>query len=92
MRVSDSVSYVQYGCGLCAPPGWVHFDISPTLRLQRLPIIGAVFAARGSVKFTTNVRYGDIVRGLQLPSPVPEPWSIVPTLWRTCRWRTCVWP
>ena len=59
--------YVQYGCGLCAPPGWVHFDISPTLRLQHLPIIGAFVAARGSVRFPTNVRYGDIVRGLPLP-------------------------
>ncbi len=59
--------YVQYGCGLCAPPNWVNFDVSPTLRLQRLPIIGVAFAGCGTVRFPKNSRYGDIVRGLPLP-------------------------
>jgi len=58
--------FVQYGCGMCAPLGWENFDCSPTLWLQRLPIVG-VFAKRAAgFSFPANVRYGDIVRGLPL--------------------------
>lgn len=56
---------VQYGCGLSSPPGWWNFDASPTLRVQRLPVIGHALA-RGSVRFPPDVRYGDVVRGLPL--------------------------
>jgi hypothetical protein len=55
--------YVQYGCGLCAPQTWLNFDASPTLRLQRLPLVGRVFTRVGPV-FPAGVRYGDIVKGL----------------------------
>ena len=34
--------YVQYGCGLAAPKEWMNFDGSPTLRVQQIPIIGAL--------------------------------------------------
>jgi hypothetical protein len=30
--------YIQYGCGLSAPKEWTNFDVSPTLRIQKLPI------------------------------------------------------
>ena len=56
---------VQYGCGLSAPDGWLNFDASPTLRLQRLPGIGAILT-RGRARFPARVRYGDVVRGLPL--------------------------
>lgn len=56
---------VQYGCGLSAPQDWVNFDASPTLRLQRLPLVGRLGAAAGTT-FPANVRYGDIVRGLPI--------------------------
>jgi SAM-dependent methyltransferase len=56
--------YVQYGCGLSCPAGWLNFDASPTLRLQRLPAIGRLFG--GAVRFPDGVRYGDIVKGLPL--------------------------
>ena len=55
--------YVQYGAGLCGPENWTNFDISPTLRLQRLPLIGGIFNRLGP-KFPRTVRYGDIIRGL----------------------------
>jgi SAM-dependent methyltransferase len=54
--------YVQYGCGLCAPEQWQNFDASPTLRLQRIPLVGKFFEK--DVKFPANVRYGDILKGL----------------------------
>ena len=61
--------YIQYGCGLSAPPGWRNFDASPTLRTQRLPLLGGVFRSslfsnKGFLIFPINVEYGDIVRGL----------------------------
>ena len=57
--------YVQYGCAWCAPEGWVNFDNSPTLRLERIPVIGR-FIKRNPVPFPSNVMYGDILRGLPL--------------------------
>lgn len=58
--------YVQYGCGLCAPKEWKNFDASPTLRLQKIPIIGNAFKKISGIPFPKNVLYGDIVKGLPL--------------------------
>jgi hypothetical protein len=54
---------VNYGCGNHAPDGWLNFDSSPRLRLERLPLLGRFISA----KFPANVRFGDIVRGLPIP-------------------------
>ena len=58
--------YVQYGCGLSAPQTWLNFDSSPTLRFERLPIVGRLYT-RNAQRFPENVRYGDIVAGLPIP-------------------------
>src|ERR1041384_622150 len=55
--------YVQYGCGLSAPTGWTNYDCSPTLRLQKVPIVGRLIK---KTEFPRNVKYGDIVKGLPL--------------------------
>lgn len=55
--------YVQYGCGFTAPQNWVNYDASPTLRFERLPLLGK-FYTRNKQRFPTNVKYGDIVSGL----------------------------
>lgn len=55
--------YVQYGCGLCAPAGWRNFDASPTLRFERIPLVGSLYT-RNASRFPDNVEYGDIVKGL----------------------------
>ena len=57
--------YVQYGCGMCAPPSWVNFDASPTVRFERIPLLGRLYK-KNAVRFPDNVRYGDIVRGLPI--------------------------
>lgn len=57
---------VQYGCGLSCPEGWQNFDTSPTLRLEKLPGVGALLDAAGKRLFPPNVRYGDIVKGLPI--------------------------
>src|SRR6266540_2626918 len=58
--------YAQYGCGDIAPEGWLNFDASPTLRFERLPVLGR-FYSRNEHRFPVNVRYGDIVKGLPIP-------------------------
>lgn len=55
--------YVQYGCGFSAPDEWVNYDASPTLRFERLPVLGRLYT-RNSRRFPANVKFGDIVRGL----------------------------
>ena len=66
-RLSKPVSgvYIQYGCGLCAPDGWINFDASYTLAFERIPVIGRLYTRNGQ-RFPPNVRYGDIVKGLPL--------------------------
>ncbi len=60
--------YVQYGCGLSCPDGWLNFDASPRVRIEKSFVLGSLFRVSGKVLFPPSVRYGDIVRGL----PVPE--------------------
>ena len=58
-------TYVQYGCGWSVPEtdGWRHFDASPTLFFERIPVIGKLYA-RNKSRFPDHVEFGDIVRGL----------------------------
>ena len=56
---------VQYGCGHHAPDGWLNFDSSPSLRFERLPVIGSLYT-KNAARFPANVLYGDIVRGLPI--------------------------
>jgi ubiquinone/menaquinone biosynthesis C-methylase UbiE len=62
------MKYLQYGCGLYEPNGWRNFDASPTLWLQRLPIVGRAMHRLGGPKFPQSIEYGNIVNGL----PVEE--------------------
>ena len=57
--------YAQYGCGWSSPVPreWRNFDVSPTLRFERIPLIGRLHG-RNDRRFPDNVEFGDIVRGL----------------------------
>lgn len=55
--------YVNYGCGVCAPEEWMNFDASPTLLIQKTPVIGCYYK-RDVVCFPSNVMYGNIIKGL----------------------------
>jgi ubiquinone/menaquinone biosynthesis C-methylase UbiE len=59
--------WVQFGCGLCAPEDWLNFDSSPMMRLQRLPLVGALVPSGLFGRYPANVRYGDITQGLPIP-------------------------
>jgi SAM-dependent methyltransferase len=60
--------YVHYGCGSSAVPGWINFDASPTLFIQKVPVLGRVLKPRLNCVFDPQVRFGDIVRGLPIES------------------------
>jgi SAM-dependent methyltransferase len=60
------LSFVQYGCGWSAPKGWRNFDASPTLRFERLPLVGRMYT-KNAERFPDGVEYGDIVKGLPIP-------------------------
>lgn len=57
--------FVQYGCGFSPAKEWVNFDSSPTLRFERLPIIGKIYT-KNVIRFPSEVKYGDIVKGLPI--------------------------
>ena len=59
----DAGVAVQYGCGLSCPDHWINYDSSPTLRAQRIPLIGKIIT-KSRVRFPDRVKYGDIVKGL----------------------------
>ena len=64
--------FVQYGCGLSCPAGWVNYDCSPQLRLERLPVFGRFFRGGPHGRFPEGVLYGDIVTGLPRPAGSAE--------------------
>jgi hypothetical protein len=59
--------YVQFGCGWNAPEAWTNFDASLTLKWERTPLVGRLYT-KNSQRFPSNVRWGDIVRGLPIAS------------------------
>lgn len=59
------MTHVQYGCGHSAPDGWLNYDASFTLRIERLPLLGQL-VRKNSQRFPANVAFGDIVRGLPI--------------------------
>jgi predicted SAM-dependent methyltransferase len=59
--------YVQFGSGDVYIPDWKNYDASPTLLLQKTPILGKIFKSRMNCTFDTRILYGDIVKGLPEP-------------------------
>ena len=56
---------VHYGCGDHVGPSWLNFDVSPMLRIERLP--GGKLLKRlagGGRPFPREVRSGNIIKGL----------------------------
>ncbi|MEL6255685.1 MAG: methyltransferase domain-containing protein [Bacteroidota bacterium] len=51
---------IHYGCGLSAPDSWENYDISPSLRLKSIPLVGSLV----KVEWPSNVKYGDIIKGI----------------------------
>ena len=61
-----SKKYAHYGCALTAPQEWDNFDVSPTLQIQQVPIIGRLLKNQLNIIFPDNVKYGNIIKGLPI--------------------------
>ncbi len=58
---------LHYGCGDTSPSEWLNFDASPSLILQKIPILGIYSQKKDSfASFGKNVRYGNIAAGLPI--------------------------
>jgi ubiquinone/menaquinone biosynthesis C-methylase UbiE len=58
------MTYINYGCGPNAPKEWINFDASPTLRIQKIHVLGKLLEKKLNVIFPKYVKYGDITKGL----------------------------
>ena len=56
---------IHIGCGMNAPHSFENFDASPTLRFERLPIIGKLYT-KNATRFPENAKYGNIVNGVDV--------------------------
>lgn len=70
--MSEDHLNVQFGCGLCAPIDWVNFDSSPTLILERIPLLGRFFPSGQFPLFPANVRRANICLGLPIKDDSAE--------------------
>jgi predicted SAM-dependent methyltransferase len=63
-----SGSYVQFGCGLCAPAGWRNFDAGPVFWLQkRFPFTKNMLIKRGFPNYPVeSIEYANVIWGLPL--------------------------
>ena len=61
------MTYVQFGAGHVGPKDWKNFDASPTLKLERIPLLGRLLNKNAS-RFGPNIQFGDIVKGLPIPN------------------------
>jgi predicted SAM-dependent methyltransferase len=59
-------NYVQFGAGSEAIEGWKNYDSSPTLLIQKTPVLGKLLKGKLNCQFDDSIIYGDIVRGLPL--------------------------
>lgn len=58
--------YVQYGAGKEAEKDWLNYDSSPTLRIQKTPILGLLLRRWLNYISDDEIKYGDIVKGLPI--------------------------
>ncbi len=62
---SISQKSVQFGCGMRPGPSWINYDVSPTLRLSKIPGLKTLLRLPD---WSANVLHGDITRGLPIQS------------------------
>jgi hypothetical protein len=62
---SASEKSVQFGCGMRPGPSWVNYDVSPTLRLSKIPGLKKLLRLPD---WPANVLHGDITQGLPIES------------------------
>jgi SAM-dependent methyltransferase len=64
IKMASSKRGINFGCGLSVGEGWLNYDASPTLRLQRLPFAGGLARKLVRPVGPAPAQYGDVVKGL----------------------------
>lgn len=64
--MTDQKLYMQFGADNEAIDGWVNFDSSPTLVIQKIPLLGRLLRSKLNCIFDDDIRYGDIAKGLPI--------------------------
>ena len=54
---------LHIGCGMNAPEDFDNYDASPTLKFERIPILGKLYT-KNATRFPENAKYGSIISGL----------------------------
>ena len=58
---------LNIGCWLDVAEGWENIDSSPYVKISKIPGIGnLVLSAIGAPKFPAQIKYGDLLKGLDL--------------------------
>ena len=52
---------INVGCGFTVGSSWENYDASPTVRFERLPLVGRIYT-KNAIRFPESVRYGDITK------------------------------
>lgn len=64
-RSTQNDSYMQFGCGMCAPETWKNFDAGPAFWLQsKFPFLTPMLVKKGFPPYPKNILYGDVIKGL----------------------------
>ncbi len=67
--MSSKKTYINFGCGIYAPNQWENYDVSPTLQIRKIPLIGKIISKLlHDIPFPEYVKVGNIVKGLPIPA------------------------
>lgn len=65
--MNEKKKYINFGCGIYAPPEWDNYDISPTLKIRKIPLFGKLISKLfHDIPFPDYVKEGNIVNGLPI--------------------------
>jgi hypothetical protein len=57
---------IHIGCHFTVGPSWENFDASPTLRFEKIPLLGRLYS-KSDRRFPEQAKYGNIVKSILCP-------------------------
>ncbi|MGB0629693.1 MAG: methyltransferase domain-containing protein [Alphaproteobacteria bacterium] len=64
-------NFIHVGSHFTVGPSWENFDASPTLRFEKIPVIGKLYT-KNERRFPEQVKYGNIVKSTLCPPGTAE--------------------
>lgn len=68
MNYNNPGLYVHYGCSGNAPKNWINFDVTPIIKMRKIPFLYFIITTflRRKDYFPKNVLWGNIIKGLPI--------------------------